>query len=161
MRVAIVSDSHNNITNLEKAVARANGEGCEQFFHLGDLTTGRAADTLAGFQGGIRCVFGNCDTDIQGLKRSITCVGGEIDPPPFSFKLSVWRILLLHEPFGLEHQADTQSYDYIFYGHLHRLDQRRVGKTSILNPGESGSRNGNATLCIADLASGQFDWIYL
>ena len=161
MRVAIVSDSHNNIANLEKAVARANVEGCEQFFHLGDFTTGRTADTLAGFRGGIQCVFGNCDSDIQGLKRALTRVGGEIDPPPFSFRLSEWRILLLHEPVGLEPQADTQNYDYIFYGHMHRVDHRRVGKTTILCPGESGSRNGNATLCIADLISGQFDWIYL
>ena len=134
MRVAIVSDSHNNTTNLEKAVARANGEGCEQFFHLGDFTTGKTADTLAGFQGGIQCVFGNCDTDFRGLKRSLTRAGGEIDPPPFSFTLPPWKILLLHEPIGLEHQAKTQTYDYIFYGHLHRRVHGRLSQPGQKRP---------------------------
>ena len=161
MRVAIISDSHDNVANLEKAVERANKEGCGEFIHLGDITTGGTADALAGFSGSIHCVFGNCDSDILGLKRALNRAGGDIHPPPFPLVLSRWRLLLLHEPIGLEQQAETQEYDYIFYGHLHRMDHRCVGRTTVVNPGESGSRNGNATLCIADLASGQLDWIYL
>ena len=161
MRVAIISDSHDNKTNLKKAVDRANNEGCGEFIHLGDITTGGTADVLTGFRGGIHCVFGNCDSDVLGLERALSRAGGEINPPPFSLVLSRWRILLLHEPIGLQQQAEAQEYDYIFYGHLHRMDHHWIGKTTVVNPGESGSRNGNATLCIADLGSGELDWIHL
>ncbi|HLD30045.1 MAG TPA: metallophosphoesterase family protein, partial [bacterium] len=48
----------------------------------------------------------------------------------------------------------SQNYDLIIYGHTHKIDTRKEGKTLVINPGELGGwLTGRKTFVILDLAS--------
>ena len=69
MHVAVFSDSHDQITHLEAALAAANRAGAEMLLHCGDLCSPFMIDRLGrGFQGPIHIVFGNNDGDGRMLQ---------------------------------------------------------------------------------------------
>ena len=59
MRIAILSDSHDHIPNLRRAVSRANSEGAELLIHCGDLISPFMLPCLDGFNGPVHLIYGN------------------------------------------------------------------------------------------------------
>jgi putative phosphoesterase len=161
LNVAVVSDSHDNTNNLGKAVNIANKQKCSHLFHLGDVVAPSTALTLKNFNGIVNAVFGNCDGDINGLERVVNAMGGQIEHPPWKFNLEGRSIILMHAPFSLEQTIDAQEADFIFYGHLHKVDVRKVGKTRVVNPGETGGWVRKPSFFIVDLFSGDCQKIEL
>jgi putative phosphoesterase len=161
LKVAIVSDSHDNKGNLEKATAVANEKNCSYLFHLGDIISPFTAGLLREFNGIVKAVFGNCDGDLLGLQKVFNTIGGEIEKPPWKFELEGKRIILMHEPSLLEDLVKAQESDFIFYGHLHKIDARQEGKTFILNPGETGGWMRPPSFFIVDLFSGRYEQVDL
>ena len=88
-------------------------------------------------------------------------MGGEIEKPPYKLELDGKKIILLHEPFMLEELVKSQEADFIFYGHLHKVDVRREGKTHILNPGDCGGWVRNPSFFIVDMGTHSFEKIML
>lgn len=161
IKIAVVSDSHDNANNLERVAATANQYGCSYLFHLGDFISPYTAQRLNAFKGIVKAVFGNCDGELLGLQRTIITMGGEIQKPPFKLELEDKKIILMHEPFLLDALIKSQTADYIFYGHLHKVDERREGKTQVLNPGEAGGWGHPPSFFIVDLDSGSLEKISL
>lgn len=161
MKAAIVSDSHDDAVNLEKAALLANLHNCGWLFHLGDVTTPAVAVRLGLFRGIVRGVFGNCDSDKPGLKRVFSNFGGDIAPSPYLFDVEGVNIVLCHEPFDVERLTAQGGHDYIFYGHLHRHDYRREGGTHIINPGAVGGGRSAHSFVIVDLAENTLERIEL
>jgi putative phosphoesterase len=161
IKIAVVSDSHDNTGNLEKVVNFANDNKCSHLFHLGDFVSPFTAQKLKAFNGLVKAVYGNCDGELLGLQRVITAMGGEIEKPPFKLELAGKKIFLMHEPFLLEELVKSQEADFIFYGHLHQMNVRKEGKTLVLNPGEAGGLIGKSTFFIVDPETGSFKKIPL
>jgi putative phosphoesterase len=59
MRIAILSDSHDHIPNLKRAVRLANSEGAELLIHCGDLISPFMLPCLDGFNGPVHLIYGN------------------------------------------------------------------------------------------------------
>jgi len=138
VKIAIMSDSHDNTENSAQAVNIANERGCEALFHLGDITSPFCAEQLSAFHGRVSAVFGNCDGEVEGLKKTFNSFGGDIQKPPFELEVDNQRMILLHEPILLDDLIHSDKIDYIFYGHLHTVDLRQERHIYILNPGEIG-----------------------
>ncbi len=60
MKIGIISDTHNNVENLHKALNRLRQEDVVTIFHCGDLTDPATARLLDGFQ--VYFTYGNGDT---------------------------------------------------------------------------------------------------
>jgi putative phosphoesterase len=161
LRIAVVSDSHDNTTNLEKTASIANEKKCSYLFHLGDFVSPFTAQKLKAFNGIIKAVYGNCDGELLGLQKTINNIGGDIDKPPMKFDLEGKRVILMHEPFLLEELIKSQEADFIFYGHLHKIDMRKEGKTLVLNPGDSSGWVQKPTFFIVDMDSAAAEKIKL
>jgi len=156
MKIAIISDSHDNTENLKKAIDIANRELCEYLFHLGDIVSPFSAKLLMNFKGMVKAVFGNNDGEILGLKQIFNTFGGEIEHSPYRFSLDNKRFVIMHEPYLIEELAKSGEFDYIFYGHLHKIDKRVVNNTKILNPGELGGWVEDASFFILDTDKNEF-----
>lgn len=64
MRIAILSDSHDNIWNLDRALAAVNEAGCDALLHCGDLVAPFIVAQIAqAFAGPVHIVEGNNDGD--------------------------------------------------------------------------------------------------
>jgi len=58
----------------------------------------------------------------------------------------------MHKEKLIDALAESQKYDVIIYGHTHRTDLRKIGKTLIINPGECGGwLTGKSTISLLDL----------
>lgn len=156
MKIAVVSDSHDNKDNLEKVATIANDYNCSYLFHLGDVVSPNTIQGLKYFKGIVKAVFGNCDGELSKLQKTVNTMGGEIEKPPCKLELDGKKIILMHEPFLLEELIKAQATDYIFYGHMHKVDLRRVGKTHVLNPGESRGWRQNPSFFIVDMNTRTF-----
>ncbi|MEN8152630.1 MAG: YfcE family phosphodiesterase [Acidobacteriota bacterium] len=157
LKIAIISDSHDNTKSLKTAVKIANEHKCSYFFHLGDIVSPYSAKFLGKFNGVVKGVFGNCDGDRVELTRVFNNFGGEINNPPYKFSIDGKSFVLMHEPYLLEEIIKSSEFDYVFYGHLHKVDKRKIGKTNVLNPGESSGFKKISNFFIMDLFTNNFE----
>lgn len=137
MQVAIVSDTHDNIWNLQKALSRI--EIAEVLIHCGDLCSPFMIKHLAeGFPDRpIHIVWGNNDGDPRMI-----CQVAEDYPHVFlwgqftELELDGKRIAVNHYPEIALPLSLSGRYDLVCYGHDHQAHESRKGSCTLLNPGE-------------------------
>lgn len=153
MKIGIMADSHDHMDYLQKAVELFNKEKVDHVLHAGDYVapfTKRIIDKLnMPFQG----VLGNNDGEILGLKSAF----GDITVAPRHLEIDGKKFCILHEPYNLEAIEKSGLFDYIIYGHIHKVDIRE-GPSTVINPGEVGGwLSGKATVVILDTSTGRID----
>jgi len=150
MLTGIISDSHDNMTSLKKAVAFFNKRKVQHVIHAGDFTSPFTFRILNELKCGFTGIFGNNDGDKLLLQKMSE---GRIFNQPHIFELSGRKIVLLHEHFIVESLADSGHYDLVIYGHTHKPELQKSRKTLIINPGEAGGwLYGKSTVALLDLS---------
>ena len=137
MLIGLVSDSHENMPLIKKAVDFLNGKNVEVVLHAGDIISPISAKEFEKLKSRMIAVFGNNDGEKKLWRERIKNFG-EIHDAPFELTLGEKRILLTHSPEGIEKLAGSRKYDVIIYGHTHKPDNRVISDTLIVNPGELG-----------------------
>lgn len=138
MKIGVISDSHDNLPNIRKAVEIFSTKGVEALIHGGDFCS---PFTLAEFkplsQKGVKmhAVFGNNDGDRVLLVRRgegfCTFADGSL-----VVTLGGKRIVVLHYPDLAEDLFRLGTYDLVIYGHNHTTRVEGQEK-KLLNPGTS------------------------
>jgi putative phosphoesterase len=152
MKIGILSDTHDNLTNIRKAVDVFTTRGVGALLHGGDFCS---PFTLAEFaplkDKGVRmhATFGNNDGDRVLLTKRGEGFCSFMDGV-YVLSLDGRRIALLHYPDIAEDLYKGQRFDLVIYGHNH---QARIEgeKKKLLNPGTcSGYLADRATVAIFD-----------
>jgi len=150
MLIGVISDTHDNLTALRKALAKFKAAGAKLVLHAGDFVSPFVAVPFQEAGLSLVGVFGNNDGDKLYLRERFSGVG-ELHFGPHELELSGRKIVLMHEPRALEALIASGKYDLIVYGHTHKVDLR-PGPPLVLNPGECGGwLSGRATCAIVDL----------
>jgi len=137
MKILIVSDSHDNLPNLKKALIFAKKEKIKTLIHCGDISSAETFYFLRNnFVGKIHAVRGNADNDLKNLSATAELKIGEI------------KIAANHYPAKARKLAKSQKYDFVFYGHNHRPWVRIIGKTILANPGTLDNSQPAPTVAI-------------
>ena len=152
MRIGVLSDTHDNLDNIRKAVEVFSKNGVEVIIHGGDFCS---PFTLAEFRPlvatGVKmhAVFGNNDGDRLLLAKSGkgfcsfndgTCI----------VTLDGRRIIAMHYPDLGEDLFKLGTYDLVIYGHNHKA-LIEGDKRKLLNPGTcSGYLSDRATVALVD-----------
>ncbi len=149
MIVGIISDTHDHIDNIKKAVKLFNDKNVSLVLHGGDYTSPFSLlpfkDLRANFQG----IFGNNDGDLLMLN---TRAEGKLHKQPYEFTLNEKKAVMVHEHFSVDALADSGHYDIVIYGHTHRALSEIRKKTLVINPGECGGwLYGKATVAILNV----------
>ena len=139
MIVGIISDTHDRLPLLDKAVKRLNEENVELVLHAGDYVAPFVVPHFKPLKAYMIGVFGNNDGDKELLKKRFTELGAEIRGEFAEVMVDGLRIALLHgdEEDLLRSLIDVESYDVIVHGHTHEAETYRKGKTLVINPGEA------------------------
>jgi putative phosphoesterase len=96
MLIAIMSDTHDNIWNVKKAVEMIRAHRAEVLIHCGDLVAPFTLRELASFDGPVHWVLGNNDGDPYMLTKISLTELGNMKPHGFIGKLSLDGTSLLH-----------------------------------------------------------------
>ncbi len=153
MKIAIVSDTHNNWVNFKKAIDWINKEKIQLILHCGDINSREIIDNAQKlFNGEIKYVKGNAD------------YGLEI-PGKMEIELENKKIALTHFPSEAKKMAQSrnpsralgQEYDLVFYGHTHRPWEEKVGDCRLINPGELAGQFYKPSFAVYDTVTGNLE----
>jgi len=149
-----MSDSHDNLDTVRRAVRLFRDAGCDLIIHAGDFVAPFTAQALAEAECQVKAVFGNCDGEKDGLKMMIRPFG-TIRKAPFIFDHAGKMIAVTHLNDPVSELAARREYDLVVFGHTHRPEIRQAGRTLIVNPGETGGWvTKKSTVALYDPASG-------
>ncbi len=161
MRIGVISDSHDHLGYLRRAVDALNDHQVELVLHAGDYVAPFVVNELARLQCRLQGIFGNNDGERLGLARRIAEIG-HVQVQPLFLELDGCRLAMVHEPEPVEAFAQSGLYEVVLYGHTHRREERRVGDCLVLNPGEvCGWLTGEPTCAILELPARTVQWIEL
>lgn len=162
MKVALVSDTHDNLYAVDRLVKVLKERGIKVVLHAGDMI---APFTLKKFQGfELRFVFGNNDGERAGLTSVADQLGFEAMGDFGCTMVSGKRVAILHGTSETLVKAVASSglYDIVLRGHTHKLETVEVGATLVVNPGEvCGYLTGERTFVIYDVETGETQVVYL
>jgi putative phosphoesterase len=154
VRIAILSDVHDNLWQLETLLA---GLVADALIFCGDFCAPFTLAQIAqGFAGPVHVVFGNNDGDQFLLAQ----VAANFDHVTLhgqfaELELEGRKVAVTHYPQLGEALARGGVYDLVCHGHSHERVVEQVGETLRVNPGEVMGRFGLSTYALYDTATGQ------
>jgi putative phosphoesterase len=157
MLIAVLSDCHDNIWNLEKVLPKL--DTAEVVLFCGDFCAPFTLKMLAeGFPRPIHAVFGNNDGDVFLMLTVAKQVGNVTFHKPIAqLELGGKRIAVAHYPELGEALALSGKYDAVFSGHNHQDQVMTVGPTLWGNPGEVMGRFGKPSFGMYDTVMHRFE----
>jgi putative phosphoesterase len=149
MKVGVVSDSHDNVPKVSKAIDLLKSQGIQMLIHLGDYVSPFSLRPI--LEAGLEFigVFGNNDGDKLALQR--VSKGQILDSPRIELIYGK-RVFLSHQLPYFEALGKSGEFDLILFGHTHEPYLKRGSGCLILNPGELGGwLYGRTSMAIVDL----------
>jgi len=156
MKIGIVSDTHNNIRNVNRIVELFNQSGVERVIHTGDITQAKTLEVFAHLEMPMYGVYGNNDEgERESLEAAVAVHGFEFQEPPFVLAWHERSIMVVHDPLEFNGHLDG-SHDLALHGHTHlyRYERTLVSGADqvIFNPGEcAGHMMGFNAIGVFDL----------
>ena len=152
MIVGLISDTHDNIHLIDRAVKKFNEERVELVLHAGDYIAPFTAQHFKPLKAPLIGVFGNNCAETETLSEVYGGVGARLNEYFEDLDAGGLRIALLH---GHRRQdvdrVKQEEYDVVVWGHTHRPAIRKENETLIVNPGEAcGYITGTATIAFLD-----------
>jgi len=172
MRLAIISDTHDNLATLDKFLAFIRENPVKYVIHCGDIAEGetlkRLADNfdgpplpgarLARMGGKILVAFGNMD-----YRDSVERVVKKM-PDKITLFNDFGQAELGGLKIGFCHHKETalailknQKFDFIFYGHTHKPWLETIDNCQLANPGTLAGMFYKATFAILNTETKKLD----
>ncbi|RDD54267.1 MAG: metallophosphoesterase [Candidatus Korarchaeota archaeon NZ13-K] len=157
MILGIISDSHDDVESLERALELFQRFGVDELIHLGDLISPFSLDPILNSGIPFRVLRGNNDAEVL-VALKILEGGGTFHPSPVEVDLGGASFLLFHgfgdselTKFTAISLAGSGRFDFILYGHTHEVHVEEIGETLVINPGElCGKLSGRKTAALLD-----------
>lgn len=150
MKIAIISDTHDNFSNVEKFSSFAKKEKIKVIIHCGDVCGNETMKKLKeNFKGKIYLVFGNADIKEQILefknnpKIEIFGAFGEV-------KIDNLKMAFCHFFNDAKKFCQARKYDFVFYGHTHKPWIEKTENCILANPGNLAGLYYKASFAVLD-----------
>ncbi len=152
MKIGVISDTHDNLPNIRKAVQVFSKNGVEAVIHAGDFCSPFTLPEFAPLSEiGVKmhAVFGNNDGDRVLLAKKGAGFCTFTDGTCF-VTLDGRKIAVMHYPDLADDLFRAGAYDLVVYGHNHKM-RVEGGEKKLLNPGTcSGYLADAATVALLE-----------
>ncbi len=156
MLVGLMADTHDCLPIIEKTVKIFNRESVELVLHAGDYVAPFVIPRFKELKAQLIGVFGNNDGDRELLKKRFNeHERMEMRGNFAEIRVDNVKIALLHgnEEELLKAVINSEGFDVVVYGHTHKAETFKKGKTLVINPGEvCGYLTGKPTIALLDTA---------
>jgi len=151
MRIAVISDTHDNIWKLEELLKTL--KNIDALIHCGDLCSPFMVRKIKEYVKNIpvHIVWGNNDGDKLALQEA------GVDAENLIFHEDFARIKLDGLTVGVTHYREiavelsiNETYDLILFGHTHEVEEKLMRKSLLVNPGEVMGLMGRSTYAIIE-----------
>jgi uncharacterized protein len=154
MLIGAISDTHDNLPFIERAVKYLNDQKVGLVLHAGDYVSPFVIQKFKPLNCKLIGVFGNNDGDHELLKKRFSETTNCTVRERFAaVTVDGYRIALLHgeETELINAIIDSEYFDAVIHGHSHNKSIENKGKTLVINPGElCGYLTGKSTLALLD-----------
>lgn len=162
--IAIISDSHDNLANLEEFLKQAKKHKVDTIIHCGDVTTPEFLEWLAeNFDGIIKVARGNMEIRPEEFENiSKKRVGMEVFPEVGTLEVKnkngKLKVAFVHRPEKTQELVKEGGYSFVFYGHTHKpWLSTAVGGVIVANPGTLGGVFTEPTYALLDPENGKLE----
>lgn len=163
MKIGLISDTHDNIHNIKRAIREFIDKNVDVVIHAGDIVSPIAIESFAGVK--LIAVLGNNDTDVPALTAAFNKIHGELAGEIFERVYDGMNFAVYHGTNVAKREQLMKSgkYDVFIYGHTHRKDDRKIGSTRVINPGTAKGWFAGlfATMAVFDTTNGNLEFIDL
>lgn len=153
MKIGVVSDTHNNLKNIDKIISLFNEEKLSLVIHTGDIASAKSLERFSTLDCKLIGVYGNNDRYECGIKEIAEKNNFLFKEPPNLLALCQKNIAIFHEPDLIDNfLLQNQSTNIVIHGHTHRYRNEIKNGVLFFNPGESaGMRRGSNAIGILDV----------
>ena len=153
MKIGVVSDTHNNLKNIEIIINIFNDEKVPLVIHTGDISNANTLEKFSKLNSKLIGVYGNNDRNETGLKEVAEKNNFQFQEPPRRLSLLDREIVIFHEPENIDKFLSANPLiNVVLYGHTHRYENITKNGVLYFNPGESaGMQKGSNAIGILDL----------
>jgi uncharacterized protein len=146
MLIGIISDTHDHLVGLRKAIQIFKKYKAEMIIHCGDwvspFTLEFFDEEMKDFPVPIKSVVGNNPGDIKRTMSSNSQMKNPIEwakRSTLDIEIGDKKAVVYHgdDHTLLQSLIDSQHYDLIFTGHTHQPRNEMIGKTLVVNPGST------------------------
>ena len=132
MLLGVMSDSHDRLPMIDRAISLFNRLSVHALIHAGDIVAPFAAKRLFAFRGPVYAIYGNNDGERKMLRDTIP----QIKDGPLLLDMAGRRVLVHHYIDWCSSQHLAQA-DIVITGHTHEVVNEQQDGTLFVNPGES------------------------
>ena len=180
MKIGIISDTHDDITNTNKAINIFEENQVEIVIHAGDIISPPVIQEFYRLtQNGVKFfgIFGNNDGEKHGLKNAFEFIGGKLLGDVGKIEIDGLKFCIYHgqDLKRKEKIINSQKFDVFIYGHSHTRYPKEeepmvINNTIVLNPGtahgvaktySNPQYFGESSIMIFDTISKKFESIEL
>lgn len=183
MIIAIISDTHDNLTKIDQALKAVKKAKAEVIIHAGDFVSPFSLTPFKEAGLPVHAVIGNNDGERDGLRRQFAAMNARFWEGPVLFELGGLEFALQHQPYTAaefaQHLAACTKKPaaqrggslnakaslvkdllqdpvkrILIYGHTHQLKIEKHKGLIVINPGECcGWLTGKSTIVILNTES--------
>jgi putative phosphoesterase len=153
MIIGAMSDSHDRLDAVDKAISFFNSQEVTDVLHAGDLVSPFVVRLFSRLKAKLHFVWGNNEGDHDFVKVRFADIGVTPLGDFAALQLGGKKIALLH---GIHEEivdslVEFGRYDLVVRGHNHKAEIIE-GETLVVNPGEvCGYLTGRQTVALIDL----------
>ena len=153
MLLGVVSDTHNNLKNIETIISLFNDKKVSLVIHTGDIANAQSLERFSKLNTDLIGVYGNNDRNEMGLKEVANKNNFKFQEPPRILTLCNKNIAIFHEPDSIDDfLLENRNIDVVIHGHTHRYRHEMKNNVLFFNPGESaGMQKGKNAIGILNL----------
>lgn len=163
MEIGVLSDTHDNLSNLLMVLETCRDRGIDTLIHCGDLTSMDMISHLKGFR--VIYTMGNMDVTTGTIKRQLEKMRDD------NFAGMVFEGSLGGVPVAAAHShvdgvvmklVGENRFRWIFHGHTHKKRDEVINGVRVVNPGALGGLGREPrSFCLVDLAEDQVEFIHV
>ena len=146
MKALIISDSHNNLANLKHVMGFAKQINAQAIIHCGDWNTLESVETVTSFGIPLYGVIGNADI-ADNIKNKF--------PEFLKIEIDGKKIGIIHNFKSLT-LSQLSDLDIIFFGHIHKQEEKVKDGIRLINP---GALENGINFAIFDTTSDKIEFI--
>jgi len=163
MILAVMSDTHDHIWNLRKALEIIRQHNARAIVHCGDFVAPFMLKELNQAQIPVHGVFGNNDGDQYLLTKMSLAESSNVRFYGLMGELTLadFRVAFSHYRTVADGLAASGRFDLVCFGHSHEAFLEKREKTDLLNPGEVMGKDGSPGFYLVDTADRTYEAVSL